>query len=149
VDDPELEAIRARKLADLQRIAARPVIDHPVELTGSSFGAFIAQHPIAVVDCWAAWCGPCRVMEPHIASLARELQGRVAFGKLNVDEHPRTAEAFEVSSIPTLLLFRQGKLADRIVGAVPPQAIRTRLGSSASPSCAPRRGAPPARRTSR
>ena len=128
VDDPELEAIRARKLAEFQRISARPVLDHPVELTGGSLGGFVAAHPIAVVDCWAAWCGPCRLMEPHLEALARELQGHVAFGKLNVDEHPRTAEAFEVSSIPTLLVFRQGKLADRIVGAAPPQAIRARLG---------------------
>lgn len=128
MDDAELAAIRARKLAELQALAAKPRLDHPVVVTDATLRAFVAEHPIAVVDCWAAWCGPCRLMEPVVDALARELAGQVAFGKLNLDENPRTSEAFEVSSIPTLLVFRRGALADRVVGAVPPHVVRGHLG---------------------
>jgi thioredoxin 1 len=68
------------------------------------------------------------LLEPVLEALARELAGKVAFGKLNVDEQPRAAEAFGVSSIPTLLVFRSGRLADRLIGAVPPDVLRARLG---------------------
>lgn len=127
--DDDLARIRARKLAELQALAARPPpLAAPVHLTGAALPGFIAQHPLAVVDCWAAWCGPCRMMEPVLDAMARELAGRVAFGKLNVDEEPATAQAFDVASIPTLLVFRGGRLADRIVGAVPAQVLHQRLG---------------------
>lgn len=124
--DDELAAIRARKLAEMQRLAQAPA--RPVPLTEASLPGFVAQHGVAVVDCWAAWCGPCKLMEPVLDALAQELRGRVAFGKLNVDEEPRAAERFAVQSIPTLLVFRRGRLADRVVGALPAGALRQRLG---------------------
>ncbi|HEV8360338.1 MAG TPA: thioredoxin domain-containing protein [Candidatus Thermoplasmatota archaeon] len=127
-DDPELAAIRARKLAELQQRAAQPRLDHPVVVTDATLPAFVAEHPIAAVDCWAAWCGPCRLMDPVIESLARELAGRVAFGKLNVDENPGASERFGVASIPTLLVFRAGKLAGEVIGAVPAAVVRAKLG---------------------
>jgi thioredoxin 1 len=127
--DDELARIRARKLAELQALAARPKgPDKPVVVTARSLDAFVREHPVAVVDCWAAWCGPCRMLEPVIEALAKELQGQVAFGKLNVDEEPAAAQRFNVASIPTLLVFRQGRLADEIVGALPAPALRARLG---------------------
>ncbi|MCA1812776.1 MAG: thioredoxin [Halobacteriales archaeon] len=126
MEDEELAAIRARKLAELQRLALAPA--KPVEVTEASLPGFVAQHALAVVDCWAAWCGPCRLMEPVLDALASELRGQVAFGKLNVDEQPGAAQSFDVASIPTLLVFRRGRLDDRIVGAAPASVIRQRLG---------------------
>ena len=127
--DEELARLRARKLAELQALAARPKgPDRPVVVTEATLDAFVAEHPFAVIDCWAAWCGPCRMLEPVIEALARELAGKVAFGKLNVDENPRASMRFDVASIPTLLVFKGGRLADTIIGALPPQALRARLG---------------------
>jgi thioredoxin len=80
-----------------------------------------------VVDMWAAWCGPCRTLEPVIVELATELAGRLRFAKLNVDENPSTASRFGVQSIPTLLVLKGGKEVDRIVGAQPKSEIARRL----------------------
>lgn len=126
--DEELARLRARKLAELQALASKPRLGEPVEVTDASLPGFVREHPHAVVDCWAAWCGPCRLLEPVVEALARELAGKVAFGKLNVDVGPRTVAAYGIASIPTLLAFRQGKLADRIVGALSAENLRARLG---------------------
>jgi len=101
---------------------------HPVTLTDADFERVIRSSQLPVlVDFWAAWCGPCRMLAPVIEELAREFQGRAVIGKLNVDENPRTAQRFGIMSIPTLLLFRQGQVVDRIVGVQPAQVIRQRL----------------------
>ena len=123
-DDPELVAIRARLRQEMAAAAATPAPpasapDHPVDVTDASFQAFVAEHPFVVLDCWAPWCGPCRVVSPILEQLAREMRGRVAFAKLNVDENPRVPQAFGVQGLPTLLLFRGGRLVDRVVGALP------------------------------
>ena len=99
----------------------------PTDVTDDTFEGFVTGNTAAVVDCWAAWCFPCRVLSPVIERLAEE-QGEVAFGKLNVDENPTTAMKFGVMSIPTLLYFKDGKLVDRTVGAVPKETIENRLG---------------------
>lgn len=134
-DDPELAAIRAKLLRDIaQRAAAAPASPPaapaepawpaaPVDVTDATFLATVQRHNVAVVDCWAPWCGPCRVIAPSIEQLAREMHGRVAFLKLNTDENPRTAQAFGIQSIPTLLVFRSGNLVDRLVGALPKPQI--------------------------
>jgi thioredoxin 2 len=80
-----------------------------------------------LVDCWAEWCGPCRLIAPVLEQLAAESNGRYVIAKLNVDENPRTAAEFRVQSIPTLLIFRGGALADRMVGVQSKQAIAARL----------------------
>lgn len=82
-----------------------------------------------LVDCWAAWCGPCRMIAPVLDELAAESRGRYKIAKLNVDENPRTAAQFNIRSIPTLLIFKNGKVVDQIVGVVPKQAIASRLAS--------------------
>jgi thioredoxin len=80
-----------------------------------------------LLDCWAEWCGPCRMIAPVLDELAAESNGRYLITKLNVDENPRTAEQFDIRSIPTMLIFKDGALVDRIVGAQPKQAIAARL----------------------
>ena len=82
-----------------------------------------------LVDAWAEWCGPCRMVAPVLDQLAAESGGRYKIAKLNVDENPRTAAQFNIRSIPTLLIFKNGKLVDQIVGAVPKQAIAARLAA--------------------
>ncbi len=80
-----------------------------------------------LVDCWAPWCGPCRMVGPIMDQLAAESNGRYRIAKLNVDENPRIASQFQIQSIPTMLIFKEGKLIDRLVGAQPKPAIAERL----------------------
>lgn len=82
-----------------------------------------------LLDCWAEWCGPCRMIAPVLDELAAESNGRYLITKLNVDENPRTAGQFDIRSIPTMLIFKDGALVDRIVGAQSKQAIAARLKS--------------------
>ena len=101
----------------------------PVIITDRSFEREVLQtrgRPV-LVDCWAPWCGPCRMIAPVLDQLAAESQGRYRITKLNVDENPQTAAQFKIASIPTLLIFRDGKLVDRIIGVQPKQTIVERL----------------------
>lgn len=100
----------------------------PLTVTDATFAADVERSPLPVlVDAWAPWCGPCRMVGPAVDALATELAGRVRVAKLNVDENPRTAGKFDIRSIPTLLVMVQGREVDRIVGALPKEAIRARL----------------------
>ena len=105
-------------------------LDHPVEVTDQTFQQEVLSFPGSVVlDCWAPWCGPCRMVAPILDQLAREYAGRVKFTKLNTDENQRTAGQFSVQSIPTLLFFKGGKLINRQVGALPKGEIEKHLRS--------------------
>ena len=80
-----------------------------------------------MVDFWAPWCGPCRIIAPALEKIAAEMGGRVKIAKVNVDENQRYAGQYGVQGIPTLLLVRDGKIADRLVGALPEPALRQRI----------------------
>jgi thioredoxin len=101
----------------------------PIVVTDDSFERVLAETkdgPI-LIDAWAPWCGPCRMVGPIMEQLAAEANGRYRIAKLNVDENPRVASQFQIQSIPTMLVFKNGKLVDRIVGAQPKPAIAARL----------------------
>ncbi len=96
-------------------------------LTDASFQQTIDQPMAVLVDFWAPWCGPCRMVAPSVEKLAQEYAGRAVVGKLNVDENQATARRFQVMSIPTLLIFKNGQVVDQIVGAQPYQALQQHL----------------------
>ena len=104
--------------------------DKPLTVTDQSFSQEIVNSQgVVLLDCWAPWCGPCRMVGPIMEQLATESRGRYRVAKLNVDENPRTASQFQIQSIPTMLIFKNGKLVDRIIGAQPKQAIASRLAT--------------------
>jgi thioredoxin 2 len=100
----------------------------PVTITDATFAADVERSPLPVLlDMWATWCGPCKILAPVIEELAADLAGRVRVGKLDVDENPATAARFGVRSIPTLLVLQDGRELDRIVGVQPKSEIVRRL----------------------
>lgn len=99
-----------------------------IDLTEATFEEAVVAYPGLVVDFWAPWCGPCRAIAPVLENLDRDYAGRVTFAKVNVDEQPALAARYGVRSIPTLMVFKDGELTDRVVGAVPEVEIRKRLG---------------------
>ena len=101
---------------------------HPVIVTDANFAEEVEHSPLPVLlDMWAPWCGPCRMIAPIIEQLASELAGKVKVAKLNTDENPTTQARFGVRSIPTLLVLKGGREIDRLVGAMPKQEILRRL----------------------
>jgi len=99
----------------------------PITLDDANFEETVKKYPLMLIDCWAAWCGPCRMIAPVIDELAKDYAGRLTVGKLNVDENLETATRFGIVSIPTLLIMKNGKEVDRIIGAVPKQFIQEKL----------------------
>jgi thioredoxin 1 len=132
-EDIELERIRAKKMRELMKRAVgeateqKEILSVPITVSDADFDRVVQQYPLIVIDCWAAWCGPCRMIAPIIDELAKDYAGKVVFGKLNVDENPKTAMRFDIMSIPTLLIMKDGKEVDRIIGVVPKQSIEAKL----------------------
>jgi thioredoxin 2 len=98
-----------------------------VQATDESFQSELDTETLVLVDFWAAWCGPCRMIAPVLEELSRELAGKLKVVKLNVDENPKTAGAFRVQSIPMLIVFKGGEVAETFVGAMPKGAMLARL----------------------
>ncbi len=123
----ELERIRERKLEELRRRASvdpeTTAPSEPFEVSDASFDEVREKNALLLVDFWAPWCGPCRMVAPVIRELAQDYRGKVAFGKLNTDENPQVSLKFRIMSIPTLMLFKNGKPVDMLVGAAPRQTI--------------------------
>jgi len=130
-EDEELERIKRKKLQELMRKAQQEErkmdLDKPIEITDTTLSKTLQDHPFVVVDCWAPWCAPCRMIAPVLEELARDYSGKIVFGKLNVDKNPNAAVQYKILSIPNLLVFKNGELVDRIVGAMPRELLEPRI----------------------
>jgi thioredoxin 1 len=129
ISDEGLNRIRQKKLRELRELEEKSskMSYEPVHVTDATFNDVVSKNPVALIDFWASWCGPCQALAPTIQELAKELAGRVSVGKLDVDENPETAERFQVFSIPTVLIMKGGNEVDRIVGCVPKKYIEAAL----------------------
>ena len=133
--DEDLEKIKRKKLEEMmRRISDRTeeklpsqASDKPVDLTDATFTKFVDDSSLSVIDCWAPWCGPCHMVSPIIEELAREYAGKISFGKLNMDNNQGVAAQYGIRSIPTLLVFKHGKLVDQIIGAMPRRMLEPRI----------------------
>ena len=124
----ELEAIRKKKMEQIikkQELESYP--DKPVIVTDADFNQFISKYPLVVVDCWAEWCAPCRTLAPTIDELATEYRGKIVFGKLDTDNNRATSMQYKISSIPAMLVFKNGNFVGQIIGAVPKGQIVQQL----------------------
>jgi len=135
-EDEELERIKRRKIEEMMRNISdgteeenQPMkpLGKPLDLTDATCKKFVEGNSLSVIDCWAPWCGPCRFVSPVIEELARDYVGKISFGKLNVDKNQRVATQYGIMSIPTLLVFKEGKLVDKIVGAMPRQMLEPKI----------------------
>jgi thioredoxin 1 len=130
----DLDVIKMKKLEQLKKQYLKrgktmetKWPDTPIHLLDADIDEVIKKHPMLVIDCWAPWCGPCRMIGPIIEELAKEMKGKIVFGKLNVDENPQTSMKHNIMSIPTLLVFKNGALVDRVVGAMPKEMLLQKL----------------------
>ncbi len=108
---------------------------HPVEFTDANFEQEVLKSDIPVlVDFWAVWCGPCKMIAPFVEELAGEYEGKAKIGKVDVDNNPNISMTYGIRSIPTLLIFRDGKIVDQIIGAIPKQAMAQKLDAQLQPA---------------
>jgi thioredoxin 1 len=121
----ERKALKGK--SEQPREKGKSALNKPVDLTDATFTEAVQNHSLVVVDCWAPWCHPCIYVSPIIEEMARDYAGRIFFGKLNVDENREVATQYGIMSIPTLLVFKDRKLADRIVGAMPRQMLEPKI----------------------
>jgi thioredoxin 1 len=101
--------------------------DHPITLTDNDIKKAIATYPFIVVDCWAEWCGPCKMLGPILENLAKKHAGEIVFAKLDVDANPETAREYGIRSIPNLIVFKNGQKVGDIVGALPETKLLERI----------------------
>jgi thioredoxin 1 len=122
LEDEELKILNEQKMKKLQELINEKEqlknIKKPLVLDDSTFSQTINKFPLTLVDFWAPWCGPCRMMSPIIDEIGKDYLGKLVVGKINVDENPLVAGQFGISSIPTLLLFKRGQAVNKIIGSV-------------------------------
>jgi thioredoxin 1 len=129
-EENELEQIRLNKIKAMLDTTAKgqnTSSKQPIILNDNSFSTTIANNELIVVDFWAPWCGPCRVVGPVIEELAAQYSGKVTFGKMNVDENQTAPSSFGIMSIPTIIIFNHGKEVERSVGAYPKAHIEAMI----------------------
>ncbi len=124
--DDDLQRLRERRLREMEA-GLLGDSGSVIEINDDTFQDTAKKHPFLVIDVWAEWCGPCRMVAPVVENLARDFAGRVTFGKCNVDLNPRIAASFSITAIPTLLFFANGMLVDRVVGALPEGVLQSRV----------------------
>ena len=123
-DPRKIARLREKRLAELQRrMTIVKTGDHPLEVTDMNFNEVIDGEGLVIVDCWAPWCGPCRMMGPIIDQAAKDYTGKVTFGTLNVDDNGATAMKLRIMSIPTILFYKEGQVVERITGAIPREQL--------------------------
>lgn len=106
-----------------------------LEITDSNFDQQVLKSELPVlVDFWAQWCGPCVAMSPVIEELSKEYEGKAIIGKMDVDNNPNISLEFGIRNIPTLLIFKNGVIADKIVGAVPKSVLKSKLEGALAPA---------------
>lgn len=126
--DKELEDIKKQKVKEIMtKKEGEDFPNEPVKLNDANFQDKLNEYPLVLVDFWAEWCGPCKMVEPIIEELADDLQGKAVFGKLNVDNNKQKASEYQVSSIPTMIVFKDGEVVDRMIGALPKEQIKQKL----------------------
>ena len=129
--DLELEKIRQKKMEELMRkIPGEEKTgwpNEPVPITDETFQETVQRYPLVVIDCWAPWCAPCLMIAPIIEEMAKDYTGKIVFGKLNIDEAQGIAMKYGIMSIPTLLIFKNGKLVDQSIGAMPRQMLEPKI----------------------
>ena len=127
--DPELEEIRRRKLKEMMDTMSdngsdpSDWPDAPIEVTDENIDEIAKKYPQMIVDCWAEWCGPCRMIAPTLEEIAKEMQGKLVIGKLNTDNNRKTPMKYGIMSIPTMLFFKDGEVVGKTVGALPKEYI--------------------------
>ena len=109
------------------QVPQAPVLDKPIHVTDDDFDKVVRENRYVVVDFWAEWCRPCHAIAPTIDELARKYAGKVVFAKINSDENQRKFQEYGVMGIPTLLFFKDGKLVDQVIGAMPKGPFEQRV----------------------
>ncbi len=129
--DSDLEKIRERMYNKfLENARSEKKMNgkvEPLTLGDRDFFETVKKQKHMVVDFWAPWCGPCRMVSPIVDELASEYNGKVSFGRLNVDDNPMVSGEFSIQSIPTLLFFREGQPVDGVIGYVPKEVLKARI----------------------
>jgi len=132
MENDELNDIKKKKLERMKKASegetkSSGAASEPQHLSDGDFNEVIGKSDTALVDFYADWCGPCRMMAPAVETLAKEYTGKALVAKVNVDNNPMVAQKFNVCSIPTFAIFRKGKLTGTIVGAVGKEALKSAL----------------------
>lgn len=123
----ELHRIREKKMKEILEVMDAKKHLGVIHIDEANFQQVITSHPSVVIDFWAEWCGPCRMVGPIVEKLSKEFAGKVVFGKCNTDQNPKITTRYGISAIPTLLLFSHATLVQRIIGAYPEESIRAQV----------------------
>jgi len=124
----EAESIKEKMVDNMMnKTGSKDYPAEPIKVTDNDFEETIEEYSLVLVDFWAAWCGPCKMMEPVLEDLAKDYQGEVVIGKMNVDKNQNIPSRFQVSSIPTMVLFKDGEAVDRMVGALQKEQLKQKF----------------------